>query len=153
MYAIGPALMAQEAGQPAQGTLGTPGKEDAAEDQPSMMQCPMMAGMRGIQMYSDGPVMLLARAKELGLSNEQKEKLHEIEKSARAKARSLLTDEQRGQLKDLPQKRLSMMELSRLQMKKMMATKQADGMCPMCMKMMQQTEENSGADHHQPEEK
>jgi hypothetical protein len=144
MYAIGPALMAQEAGQPAQGTLGTPGKEDAAEDQPSMMQCPMMAGMRGIQMYSDGPVMLLARAKELG---------HEIEKSARAKARSLLTDEQRGQLKDLPQKRLSMMELSRLQMKKMMATKQADGMCPMCMKMMQQTEENSGADHHQPEEK
>lgn len=103
-------------------------------DEPSM-QCPMMAGLKGLTLFADSPEVLRSRAESLKLTQEQIAQLQEIEESARQRSLDVLTDEQRDELLPVPDERLSVMELSRrgAKMKK-------DGdmkMCPMCQKMME----------------
>ena len=124
VWALGP-TRAQEKAAPGGGTPA--------------MQCPMMAGLHGLELYADGPAVLLARADELGLTALQKKQLEEIRESARKQAREVLTEEQRGRLKGEPEGPLSPMALSRARMAKM--KDKEDMMCPMCMKMMQMMKE------------
>lgn len=103
------------------------------------MQCPMMAGMKGMKFFADSPAVLLSRAEELGLTDKQKKRLERIQEKARRKAHEVLTAEQQKTLKDAPKGRLSMMDLAMTRMKTMMAGKKPHGMmCPTCMKMMMQ---------------
>lgn len=98
------------------------------------MQCPMMAGMKGMKVFADGPAVLLSRAGELRLTNKQKQQLADIREKARQRARNVLTAEQQKMLKGTPRGPLSMMDLAMMRMKTM---KKPHGMmCPMCMKMM-----------------
>ena len=100
-----------------------------------------------MKMFGDSPAVLLSQADELGLSDEQKKQLQEIEQSASQKARKVLTVDQQGKLKGLPDGPLSMMDLCSMRMKKMMGQKQKKGMmCPMCMKMMQERMHSKGHD-------
>lgn len=116
--------------------------QEEAEDTPETskpkmeMMCPMMAGLKGVDLYADSPTLLAARAEELGLSEEQKKQLEKIATSARQNARDLLTAEQRDALEELPEGPLSMMQISKMRMKKM-AESDSKMMCPMCMKKMQ----------------
>jgi hypothetical protein len=66
-----------------------------------------------------------------------------MEAAARRRARRVLNDEQREQLKEAPKGPLSMMQLSRSGMKKGGPGKGM--MCPMCMKMMQKMRQKEGA--------
>lgn len=123
---------------------------EAGKSAKPMMQCPMMAGMSGIKMSADSPMLLLSQAEELGLSEEQQKKLDEIANAARQQARKLLTPEQQEKLKGFPEGSLTMMDLCKMRMKKMMAEKKQDGMmCPMCMKMMREKMGSKGSnDEH-----
>lgn len=111
--------------------------QKADESAKPMMQCPMMAGMKGMKMFADSPAALLARAEELGLDVKQKRQLEEIEEAARLQTRKVLSDKQWEQLRKAPPGRLSMMEMARMGMK----GKKKDGCCPMCMKMMTQAKD------------
>lgn len=131
----------------------TPTKEAASErGQPdeTMMQCPMMAGLKGIDLFGDSPVVLKAKAKDLKLTEQQLDRLKEIEQSARQQARELLTDEQRQQLEPSPDRPLSLMELSMSRMKHMQDGGKPSQMCPMCMKKMMKMKKAEG--HRLPEE-
>ena len=99
-----------------------------------MMNCPMMAGLKGINLFADSPTFLLAQAKDLKLSEQQVEQLEQIQQTARRQARELLTDQQREQL-PATAKPLSMMEICMTRMPK--TGQPPEQMCPMCMKMMQ----------------
>lgn len=113
--------------------------QEAGKSAKPMMQCPMMASMGGIKMSADSPMLLLSQAEELGLTKEQRKKLEEISNSAGEQARKLLTAEQQEKLKEFPKGPLTMMDLCKMRMMKMMAEKKQDGMmCPMCMKMMRE---------------
>lgn len=117
------------------------------------MQCPMMSGLKGIDLFVDSPAVLQAEAKDLKLTEQQLERLKEIEQSARRQARQLLTEEQRKQLLDRPEGPLSLMELSmsRMKEKRHMPDGEKSGqMCPMCMKMMQMMKMKQGEEHHPP---
>ena len=104
---------------------------------PDMMQCPMMACMKGMKMYADSPAVLLSQMEEFELSDEQKKQLEEIEQSARQKARSVLTAKQQEKFGESPKGPLSMKELCMMRMKHMTGQDgQKAMMCPMCMKMM-----------------
>lgn len=133
---IRPSIQAQ---QPELG--GGEPKQEAREESSGKkgkptMQCPMMAGLKGFDLFADSPEVLRSRAEALRLSGEQIEQLKEIEESARLKAREVLTREQRGQWTKAPEGRVSIMELSQMRAIKMQ--KNGDGtMCPMCMRMMQ----------------
>lgn len=127
------ALFATAQGQEAERQAD--GKAESQERQP-MMQCPMMAGLKNIEMFPNSPALLLARAEELNLSDEQRQELEEIEQAARQKAHQVLDAEQQEKFKDAPDERQSMMELSQMQMKGMGGEGKMEGMCPMCMKMM-----------------
>lgn len=63
-----------------------------------------------IPIFLDAPCPIYAQAEKLGLSEEQKKKLGEIEKEAREKARAVLTTEQRAKLGTLPDKPVTMTE-------------------------------------------
>jgi hypothetical protein len=78
----------------------------------------MMLLMR-TPIYLDSPCPIYAQADKLGLTDDQKKKLGEIENEARQKARAVLTPEQQAKLGKVPDKPVTMMET-----------------CPM-MKMMQ----------------
>jgi hypothetical protein len=108
-----------------------------------MMQCPMMAGLHDLHLYADSPSVLLLKGAKLKLTEKQKAQLEKIDAAARRRARRVLNDEQREQLKEAPKGPLSMMQLSRAGMKKGMAGKGM--MCPMCMKMMQKMREKEGS--------
>lgn len=145
-YSFRPSLQAQQpeerGGRSAQEATGDASAKESEEGK-SMMQCPMMAGLKGLDLFADSPEVLRSRAEGLGLSEKQVEQLEEIEESARLKAREVLTEEQQDQLKETPEGRLSMMELSRMRAMKM--KKDGDGMmCPMCMKMMQKMKQQKG---------
>lgn len=56
------------------------------------------------------PCPIFAQAERLGLSEEQKKKLGEIENEARARARAVLTPEQETKLGKVPDKPVTMME-------------------------------------------
>lgn len=118
---------------------------------PDMMQCPMMACMKGMEMYADSPAVLLSQAEELELSDEQKEQLEEIEQSARQQARAVLTAEQQEQVSESPKGLLSMKDLCMMRMKNMTGRGgQKHMMCPMCMKMMKK-KASSGQDEQNKE--
>lgn len=101
MRGMGPEMMKEMMGQM------TP---EAMERMQLLMRTPI---------FLDAPCPIFAQAEKLGLSEEQKKKLGEIENEARAKARAVLTPEQQGKLGNVPDKPVTMMET-----------------CPM-MKMMQ----------------
>lgn len=61
--------------------------------------------------WTDAPCPISAQADRLGLNNEQKNKLAEIENEARVKARAVLTAQQLEQLGPTPQKPVTMMEI------------------------------------------
>lgn len=124
-------LLAQEEPEKTGKAKGKPAAKEA-----KMMQCPMMAGLKGIKLFPDGPEALLAESKRLALSDKQIKQLKKIEQSAREKARAVLSDKQREELGKEPKAPVPLMELSRLRAMKM--AKEDDAMmCPMCLKMMQ----------------
>jgi len=84
---------------------------------PEMME--RMQVLMRTPIFLDAPCPIFAQAEKLGLSEEQKKKLGEIENEARAKARAVLTSEQQAKLGNVLDKPVTMMET-----------------CPM-MKMMQ----------------
>jgi hypothetical protein len=81
--------------------------------------------------FLDAPSSLHAQADKLGLNEDQKKKLGEIENEAREKARAVLTPEQRAKLGNVPDKPVTMMETC--PMSKMMGDGPMKGqmMCPM----------------------
>jgi hypothetical protein len=130
------------AGQEAAPQRAEPANQERPEqaDEPGM-RCPMMRGLRGVELHADTPAVLRARSRELDLEEEQVEKLKEIEETARQQAREALTPEQREKLEDDPEGPLSMMQLSRLRMRAMVREREPEGMCPMCLRMMREREE------------
>lgn len=91
--------------------------------------------------FLDAPGVISSQADKLGLSEEQKKKLGEIEREARQKARAVLTPEQQAKLGHVPTKPVTMMETC--PMMKMMGEKGPESGCP-CMKMMQMMESKDG---------
>lgn len=134
---------------------GTPGP--ATRPQGMMTGCMAMmqkAGVRPATMkrmqvmmqtpiFMDSPCAIYGQTTALGLSDEQKSKLIEIENQARKKALAVLTAEQRKKMGDIPDKPMAMMQICRQMcarmmpmMQKMMAGKGGPMMmCPM-MQMM-----------------
>lgn len=84
---------------------------------PDMME--RMWLLARVPIFLDAPCPIFAQAESLGLNDEQKKMLGQIENEARAKARAVLTPEQLAKLGNVPDKPVTMMET-----------------CPM-MKMMQ----------------
>lgn len=60
--------------------------------------------------FLDAPCPIYAQAEKLGLSEDQKKKLGEIENEAHAKARTVLTPEQQAKLGNVSEKPNTMME-------------------------------------------
>ncbi|GAB4287501.1 MAG: hypothetical protein Kow0092_40480 [Deferrisomatales bacterium] len=67
----------------------------------------------GAPSFLDGPGALLGRAEELGLSQEQRERLETLLREARERAREILTPEQIDRLGDLPDSPQSLKEVCR----------------------------------------
>lgn len=99
--------------------------------------CPMMAGMKGITLTADSPPLLLARADDLKLTDEQKHQLKSIAVEAQRKATMVLTAQQQSMLGESPDKAMSMMEVAMMRAKDMKDEK-SGGMCPMCKKNMEE---------------
>lgn len=118
----------------AQDSLQTTNGIDKKTDSKPM--CPMMAGMKGLKLTADSPPLLLARAGELKLTDEQKQELKSIAEEAQRKATMVLTAEQQSMLGESPAKAMSMMEVAMMRSKDMRGDK-SDGMCPMCKKKME----------------
>lgn len=124
----------------------------AAGKQGQMMMCPMMAGLGDVKLFAESPAVLRARAEELNLTAEQKKRLEAIERAARKQAREVLTAEQREELADAPERPLSVMELSRMGMKKRDG-KEAGMMCPMCARMMRMHKDETEGKEKRPDSK
>ncbi len=75
--------------------------------------------LMGARTFLDGPGALLGRAEELGLSQEQRERLETLLRSARNSAREVLTPEQTERLGDLPDSPQSLKEVCREMASKM----------------------------------
>ncbi len=108
---------------------------DIDKNSESEPMCPMMAGMKGIKLTADSPPLLMARADELKLTDEQKQKLKSIAEEAQRKSTKVLTAQQQSMLGESPGKAMSMMEVAMMRSKGMKDDK-SDGMCPMCQKKM-----------------
>ncbi len=63
-----------------------------------------------VPIFLDAPCPIFAQAESLGLSDEQKKKLVEIENEARSKARAILTPEQQVKLVKVPEEPVTMMD-------------------------------------------
>lgn len=109
--------------------------DDIDKKTDSKPMCPMMAGMKGIKLTAASPPLLLARADELKLTDDQKQELKSIAEEARRKATMALTTQQRSMLGESPDKAMSMMDVVMMRSKQMKDDK-SDGMCPMCKKKM-----------------
>lgn len=59
----------------------------------------------------DSPSIILAQAESIGLSEEQKQKLFEVDKEARQEARSVLTAEQTKNMWEIPDEPMAIMEM------------------------------------------
>jgi len=100
--------------------------------------------MMSTPVFLDSPSAIRGQAEFLGLSEEQAKKLLGIEKEARDKAKSVLTEEQKEKMGEIPEKPMAMMEMCQQMMpmmQKMMSGGSQGGpmmMCPMCpmMQMM-----------------
>lgn len=114
---------------------------------PEMMQRCMV--MMRTPVFLDSPSAIRGQAESLGLSDEQKQKLLDIENEARKKAKAVLTEEQIKKMGEIPGKPMAMMEMCRQMSAKMMPMmqkmrgggspgRQPMMICPMCpmMKMM-----------------
>jgi hypothetical protein len=96
--------------------------------------------------FPDSPSAILGQAEALGLSDEQNQKLLDIEKESRQKARSVLTEEQIKKIGEIPDRPTTMMEMCQQMSAKMMPMMQkmmrggSQGgpmmMCPMMQMMM-----------------
>lgn len=152
----------------AQGTAGTPEPSATAQAQPaesmmarcrammqgsgmdrSAMRC--MRAMMQAPIFPDSPSALYGRADDLGLSDEQKARLMEIETEARPKALAVLTDEQRKKVGDIPDKPATMMQMCQQMCGEMKPQMPAGGrgrpmmMCPMMERMRGETGDKGGA--------
>jgi len=99
----------------------------------------MMQTMKSIEMHATSPDLLVARAEQLDLSEEQQKKLRDISKRAREQAQQVLNDGQRKKLEEGKSGPLTPMELVKLVAKeRKQGTRSAENkmMCPMCKKMM-----------------
>lgn len=92
---------------------------------PALME--RMRLLMRVPIFLDAPCPIYAQSDNLGLSEEQKKQLVEIEKEARQKARAVLTPDQQKRLGEVPEKPITMMET-----------------CPM-MKMMQGTQQDQAS--------
>jgi hypothetical protein len=123
-----------------------PSEQKSAPAMP-MMGPEMMRQMQAMMMtpiFLDSPCALYGQAQSLGLNDEQKKRLGEIEKEGREKALAVLSDEQRIKLGTVPSNPVSMIQMGAQmmpQMQQMMGDKdmqQMMNMCPM-WKMMKQS--------------
>lgn len=110
-----------------------------------MMQCPMMAALKSVQLHADSPAVLLGQSESMELSSQQQEQLEEIAAAARQQARDILTDAQRQQLDEVPAGPLSPMQLAKLQSDGEAGEGKGE-MCPMCMKMMQRMKQQKNSE-------
>ena len=62
-------------------------------------------------LFFDSPAMVRAQAESLGLSGEQIQKLLDIEKEGRQKARSVLTEEQTKKMGEIPDEPMAIVEM------------------------------------------
>lgn len=106
-------------------------KEDSSQP-----MCPMMAGLKGIKLAPTSPPLLMARAEELKLTDQQQQELKSIAKEAQRKATEVLNAEQQSALGESPDTALSMNEVAMMRSEKMQDGKSGN-MCPMCRKMME----------------
>ncbi|WP_345327537.1 hypothetical protein [Novipirellula rosea] len=100
------------------------------------MECPMMTGLKGIKLTADSPPLLMARAEELELTDEQQQKLKAIAQEAQRQATEVLTADQRSMIGESSGKAMSMMEIAMMRSKKMDGG-ESDMMCPMCKQKME----------------
>ncbi|MGC8604218.1 MAG: hypothetical protein ACP5VS_11070 [Desulfomonilaceae bacterium] len=117
--------------------------QQAGVDPNMMRRCKTMMSA---PVFMDSPAVISGQAGSLGLSNEQKQKLLDIEKEARHKARSVLTEEQTKKMGEIPDKPMAMMEMCQQMCGKMMPMMQkmmggggpqgGQMMCPMMQMMM-----------------
>lgn len=112
-------------------------KTSGHSDKKISMECPMMTGLEGIKLTTDSPPLLMARADELQLTDEQKQKLKAIAQQAQRQAAEVLTPEQRSMLGESDGKAMSMMEIAMMRSQKMHEGG-SDMMCPMCKKKMKE---------------
>ncbi|EMI17595.1 secreted protein [Rhodopirellula maiorica SM1] len=128
----------------------TTGESHKAMSSKSM--CPMMTGLKGIKLTADSPPLLMARADELKLTEQQKRELKSIAEEAQRKATKVLTSDQQSRLGDAPHKPMSMMEIAMMRSSNMDDEKSGE-MCPMCKKKMDEMMEgkmmkrNKNVDH------
>ncbi|MEW6136917.1 MAG: Spy/CpxP family protein refolding chaperone [Thermodesulfobacteriota bacterium] len=105
--------------------------QQAGVDPNMMRRC---QAMMFAPVFLDSPAAIRGQAESLGLSDEQKQKLLDIENEARQKARSVLTEEQIKKMGEVPDKPIAMMEMCQQMSAKMMPMMQQ--MMPMMQKMM-----------------
>ena len=108
---------------------------ESNKEMSSKSMCPMMTGLKGIKLTADSPPLLMARADELKLTEQQKRELKSIAEEAQRKATQVLTSEQKSSLGDAPHKPMSMMEIAMMRSSNMHDEKSGE-MCPMCKKKM-----------------
>lgn len=117
--------------------------QQAGVDAGMMRRC---QAMMFTPVFLDSPFAIRGQAEALGLSDEQKQKLLDVENEARQKAKTVLTEEQIKKLGEVLDKPMAMMEMCQKMSSKMMPMMQkmmgSQGspmmMCPMCpmMRMM-----------------
>lgn len=126
-------------------TSGGTAQEEAERKtgaQEGQMACSMMACVSDLGLFADSPAVLLARAEELALGENQIIRLKEIQDEAREQAHNLLTAKQRAKVGT---GKTSFMKLCRTRMQKKMAGPKAEMMCPKCMKMMKARDQKPGS--------
>lgn len=147
-YGFAPGVGAQvkeQGGREARKNAEKREKQPAGKKGERMMMCPMMESLDGLALHADSPALLLARAEELKLTKDQRQRLEQAVESARRQARQVLTAEQRKELEDAPEGPLTMMDLCMLRMKEMKGKpKGKEMMCPMCERMMKMREQKAG---------
>lgn len=111
-------------------------KTNERSDKKMPMECPMMTGLKGIKLTADSPPLLMARAEELKLTDEQLQKLKAIAQNAQRQATDVLTTDQRSMLGDSSGKAMTMMEIAMMRSQKV-GDGESDMMCPMCKQKME----------------
>lgn len=127
------ALLAVSRPSPAQAQVDS---KASSQDGKMSMECPMMTGLKGIKLTADSPPLLMARAEELKLTDEQQQKLKAIAQEAQRQATEVLTADQRSMIGESSGKPMSMMEIAMMRSKKM-DDGESGKMCPMCKQKME----------------
>ncbi|GEM_PF-3716019 len=112
--------------------------ESAQTDSDPSMQCPMMMGLKGIQLAPDSPPLLLAEAQQWNLTAQQQQRLKQIANEARQKARQVLSEDQLEKLAGKPNQAMPLPQIAKQRMQDTKkASQDSKPRCPMCQKMMQ----------------